>query len=53
MSSHIRLGADNVLGAGAVLTKSVDDSNKILAGVPAKILKERSDNQKLNGVPRK
>lgn len=36
--SNVVVGDDVIIGANAVVTKSVDESNVVLAGVPAKII---------------
>lgn len=35
----VQIGDDNIIGTGAVVTKSIQESNTVIAGVPAKVVK--------------
>ena len=39
INKGVRIGADNIVGTGAVVTKSMLDTNTVIAGVPAKVVK--------------
>lgn len=39
INKGVKIGTDNVIGTGAVVTKSIIDTNTIIAGVPAKVVK--------------
>ncbi len=39
----VQIGSDNIIGTGAVVTKSISDNNSVIAGVPAKVVKENID----------
>ena len=43
VNKGVEIGADNVVGTGAVVTKSIFQSNVVIAGVPAKKVKEGID----------
>jgi len=53
LSSHVKISEDSIVGAGAVVTKSFNEKEIILGGVPAKILKKIEGNKKLNGIPKR
>lgn len=50
--SQIKIGASNIIGAGAVVTKSFLEEKFLLSGVPAKIIKKIVNSIKLKGVPK-
>ncbi len=35
----VQIGNNNIIGYGAIVTKSFNNSNNVIAGVPAKIVK--------------
>ncbi len=39
VNKGVHIGKDNVIGTGAVVTKSISESNCVIAGVPAKVVK--------------
>lgn len=39
VNKGVHIGKDNVIGTGAVVTKSIPESNCVIAGVPAKVVK--------------
>ena len=39
VNKGVTLGKNNIVGTGAVVTKSVNESNVVIAGVPAKVVK--------------
>lgn len=39
INKGVRISADSMIGTGAVVTKSVDEKNVVIAGVPAKVVK--------------
>ncbi len=41
----VRLGNNTIVGAGSVVSKSVEEGNCIIAGNPAKLIKHLSDKE--------
>lgn len=39
INKGVEIGADNIIGTGAVVTKSIPQTNAVIAGVPAKVVK--------------
>jgi acetyltransferase-like isoleucine patch superfamily enzyme len=39
VTKGVHIGNDNIIGTGAVVTKSFPETNRIIAGVPAKVVK--------------
>lgn len=52
ISSHVRIPSGCIVGAGAVVTKSYDEPNSTLAGVPAKIITVNNHTKKPKGAPK-
>ncbi|TVQ45485.1 MAG: hypothetical protein EA362_08840 [Saprospirales bacterium] len=52
VSSNIKVPKGSIVGAGAVVTRSFEEENITLAGVPAKIIKRENFKVKPKGVPR-
>lgn len=48
---NIKIGANNIVGAGAVVNKSFEKEYLTLVGVPAKVLRENSHLVKAKGTP--
>ncbi|GAA3904746.1 hypothetical protein GCM10022228_13690 [Halomonas cibimaris] len=40
---EVKIGEHTIVAAGSVVTKSFPDSNQLLAGVPAKVVKKLDD----------
>ena len=39
INKGVHIGADNIVGTAAVVTKSISETNAVIAGVPAKVIK--------------
>ena len=39
IGKNVRIGHDNIIGWGSIVTKNFEESNLLLAGIPAKIIK--------------
>lgn len=52
VSSNVRVADNCIVGAGAVVNKSVEEHFVTLAGVPAKIIKRANYEGKPNGAPK-
>ena len=52
ISSNVKLSDNCIVGAGAVLNKTINKNYVTLAGVPAKIIKENNFQDKPNGAPK-
>lgn len=39
INKGVRIGENNIIGTGAIVTKSFSDTNTVIAGVPAKVVK--------------
>ena len=52
VSSNIKVADNCIIGAGAVVNKTVEESFVTLAGVPAKVIKRANYEDKPNGVPK-
>lgn len=52
VSPNVRVFRGNIIGAGAVVTKTYDQENVTLAGVPAKIIALNNFEKKPSGAPK-
>jgi len=52
VSSNIKVADNCIIGAGAVVNKTVEESFVTLAGVPAKVIKRANYEDKPNGAPK-
>lgn len=43
INKGVRIGANNIVGTAALVTKSFPETNTVIAGVPAKVVKENID----------
>ena len=39
IGKNVRIGSDNIIGWGSIVTKSFESSNQLLVGSPAKVVK--------------
>lgn len=39
IGKNVRIGRDNIIGWGSIVTKSFEGSNQLLVGTPAKVIK--------------
>ncbi|MBL0339983.1 MAG: hypothetical protein IPP71_03135 [Bacteroidetes bacterium] len=52
VSSNVKIGEGCIVGAGAVVHKSIEENYCTVAGVPATIIKRNNFESKPKGAPR-
>lgn len=52
VNPHVKIGSGVIIGGGSVVTKDFDGEGAVLAGSPAKVLKQSPIGTELKGMPR-